>query len=52
MRRTLTAWYIDPTTHELLEPMCGIDNPLTRAISFWTDHFSGYAIAESRAGSN
>ena len=46
--RELEVWYIDQTTHELLEPMGGIDDKLTRTVSFWTDHFSGYAIAESR----
>jgi hypothetical protein len=44
--RQLEAWHIDPETHELLEPMGGIDDPLTRAVTFLTDHFSGYAIAE------
>ena len=46
--RELEVWYIDQETHELIEPMGGIDDKLTRTISFWTDHFSGYAIAESR----
>jgi hypothetical protein len=46
--RPLEVWYIDPATHELIEPMGGIDDKLTRSVSFWTDHFSGYAIAESR----
>jgi hypothetical protein len=42
----LEVWYIDSETHELLEPMGGIDNKLTRSISFFTNHFSGYAIAD------
>lgn len=41
----LTAWYIDSETHELLEPMIGVDNKLTRTITFATPHFSGYAVA-------
>jgi hypothetical protein len=51
--RELEVWHIDPRTNELLERMGGFDNPLTRSISFFTDHFSGYAIAESpRRGPN
>jgi hypothetical protein len=46
--RPLEVWYIDPTTHELIEPMGGIDDKLNRTVTFWTDHFSGYAIAEAR----
>ena len=41
----LTVWYVDPETGEMLEPMGGIDSRLTRTITFVTDHFSGYAIA-------
>jgi hypothetical protein len=53
VRRRLEVWHIDPETHELLEPMGGFDNRITRSISFFTDHFSGYAIADSpRRGPN
>ena len=41
----LSVWYIDSNTHELLEPMGGIDNKLARTITFTTPHFSGYAVA-------
>ena len=41
----LSVWYIDSDTHELLEPMGGVDNKLTRTITFVTPHFSGYAVA-------
>lgn len=41
----LSVWYIDGNTHELLEPMGGIDNKLARTITFTTPHFSGYAVA-------
>ena len=41
----VTVWHIDSETGELLEPMGGLDNRLTRTITFVTDHFSGYAIA-------
>ena len=45
-RIPLQVWYIDPVTHELLENMGGVDNKLLRTVSFWTNHLSGYAIAE------
>ena len=44
--RALDVWYIDSQTHEPLAPMGGIDDKLLRTITFFTDHFSGYAIAE------
>lgn len=40
-----TVWHIDPATHELLENMHGIDDPVTHRITFTTTHFSGYAVA-------
>ena len=43
--RPLSVWYIDGETHELLEPMGGVDNKLTKTITFVTPHFSGYAVA-------
>jgi hypothetical protein len=44
-QRPLSVWYIDSNTHELLEPMGGVDDKLTRTITFVTPHFSGYAVA-------
>ena len=41
----VTVYHVDPATGALLEHMGGIDNRLTRTITFTTDHFSGYAIA-------
>lgn len=41
----VSAWHVDPETGELLEHMGGIDNRLLKTITFVTDHFSGYAIA-------
>ena len=41
----LSVWLVDPATGELLENMGGVDDKLTRTITFQTDHFSGYAIA-------
>ena len=41
----LSVWHVDPETGAMLEPMVGIDSRLTRTITFVTDHFSGYAIA-------
>jgi hypothetical protein len=41
----LTAWYIDTETKALLEHMGGIDNKLTRTVTFTTPHLSGYALA-------
>ena len=43
--RTLSVWLIDSHTGALLEPMGGLDDRLLRRITFVTDHFSGYAIA-------
>jgi hypothetical protein len=45
LSKPLTVWYIDSQTKELLYPMGGVDNKLTRSVTFFTDHFSGYAIA-------
>jgi hypothetical protein len=41
----LTVWHVDPETGAMLEPMGGVDNRLLRTVTFVTDHFSGYAIA-------
>lgn len=43
--RALSVWYINGETNELLEPMGGVDNKLSRTITFVTPHFSGYAVA-------
>ncbi|MDQ3996114.1 MAG: hypothetical protein M3303_03760 [Gemmatimonadota bacterium] len=45
LTKPLTAWYIDAETKDLLEQMVGIDDKLTRSVTFTTSHFSGYAIA-------
>ena len=44
-RGPLSVWLVDPATGALLENMGGVDNKQTRTITFETDHFSGYAIA-------
>ena len=41
----VTVWHVDSGTGELLEHMGGIDNRIAKTITFTTDHFSGYAIA-------
>lgn len=41
----LTVWHVDLRTGELLEAMGGTDDRASRTISFETDHFSGYVIA-------
>lgn len=43
-RGPLSVWYVDDYGR-LLENMGGVDDRATRSITFWTDHFSGYAIA-------
>jgi hypothetical protein len=42
---SLTAWWIDPATRSKLGEMPGIDDRASRALTFATDHLSGYAIA-------
>lgn len=45
-RGALSVWLVDPATGEMLQEMpTAMDNRLTRTITFVTDHFSGYAIA-------
>jgi hypothetical protein len=39
------VWYVDRATGELLAPMISVDNRLLNQVTFLTDHFSGYAIA-------
>ena len=41
----LSVWHVDPATGELLQNMGGVDDKQARTITFQTDHFSGYAIA-------
>lgn len=41
----LNVWYIDSDTKALLELMGGVDDKLLRAVTFTTDHLSGYAVA-------
>lgn len=41
----LSVWNIDPVTGALLQNMGGVDDKESRTITFETDHFSGYAIA-------
>ena len=41
----LQVWLVDETTGALLQNMGGIDDKEARTITFETDHFSGYAIA-------
>ncbi len=41
----LSVWYYDRGTGALLEDMHGVDDKDARTITFTTDHFSGYVIA-------
>lgn len=41
----LSVWLVDPATGALLENMGGVDDKENRTVTFQTDHFSGYAIA-------
>ena len=41
----VTVYHVDSATGALLEHMGGTDDRSTRTITFTTDHFSGYAIA-------
>lgn len=41
----LTVWHIDEESKALLEHMGGVDDKLSRKITFQTGHLSGYAIA-------
>lgn len=42
---TLIVWYWDPASGRIIEPMPTFNNLLTRTARFWTDHFSGFVIA-------
>lgn len=41
----LSVWYIDEDTKALLQNMGGVDDRARKRITFTTDHFSGYALA-------
>ena len=42
----LTAGVTDPLTNEFIEDMHGVDDRAARTVTFTTDHFSGYAVAQ------
>lgn len=44
-RDALTVWQIDPGTKALIEHMGGFDDKVARAVTFGSDHLSGFAIA-------
>ena len=41
----LSVWLVDPSSGALLQNMGGTDDRGARTVTFTTDHFSGYAIA-------
>jgi len=41
----LSVWLVDEETGALLQNMGGVDDKQARTVTFTTDHFSGYAIA-------
>lgn len=45
-RAPLRAWYIDPFTNLFIADMGGVDDKVARTVTFTTDHFSGYAVAQ------
>lgn len=45
-RSPLRVWNINPLTKTFLEDMGGVDDKVARTVTFTTDHFSGYAIAQ------
>lgn len=45
-RAPLRAWYINPVTKAFIADMGGVDDKVARTVTFATDHFSGYAIAQ------
>jgi hypothetical protein len=42
----LSIWYIDTSTHQLLQDMGGTDDKVARRVTFGTPHLSGYVIAD------
>ena len=45
LTKPVSVWHIDGATKALIAPMGGVDNKLTRSVTFTTPHNSGYAIA-------
>lgn len=45
-QQPLRVWHIEPLTNTFLEDMGGVDDKQARTVTFTTDHFSGYAIAQ------
>jgi hypothetical protein len=41
----LSVWYIDAQTGALLQEMGGSFDAVAKSITFWTTHFSSYAVA-------
>lgn len=41
----LSAWYVEGTPPKLLKRMSGAQEPAASTYHFYTDHFSGYVIA-------
>lgn len=41
----LSVWQIDPETKELIEFMGGVDDKVSRTVTFQTDHLSTFSIA-------
>jgi len=44
--REITVWYIDGETRQPIERMASLDDRASRTITFLTNHFSGYALAD------
>jgi hypothetical protein len=42
----LQAWYINSLTKAPIENMGGVDDKVARTVTFNTNHFSGYAVAQ------
>ena len=42
------GWYIDQSSHRLLQDMAAVDDRYNQRLFFATDHFSGYAVAYVR----
>jgi hypothetical protein len=45
-RAPLRVWYIDTLTKAFIADMGGVDDKTARTVTFTTDHFSGYAVAQ------
>ena len=46
--RPFYGWYIDQSSHKLLQDMAAVDDRYNQRLFFATDHFSGYAVAYVR----